>query len=446
MDERAHRAIGRVWLSDRPGEFLTRLTEVGNRMGGHPGERRAATLVGEALEEAGAREIAEDRFEMTRWDRGEAALRVTEPIDRAFDALALPYSPAGDVSGELVDVGRGTQEEFEEATVKGRIALVSTLSPRGYGRFVHRMEKYGYAVEQGASGFVYRNHVSGQLAPTGAVRFDEAGAIPAVGVSEESGYWLADYAERGGEVDLAIEADTEPGTGNVVHGVLGPETAEEVLVVAHLDAHDLAEGALDNGCGVAVALTAARLLDSFDLETQVRLAGVGCEEVGLLGADRLAQELDLGRIKAMVNVDGAGRYRGLRAFTHGSDRLVEVIEAVSDRSNHPITIEDRLHPYSDHWPFVKRGVPSLQLHSSGDDRGRGWGHTAADTRDKVDERNLRHHAILTALFVRELTRSDELPRLQREDVAATLREGDLEPGMRAAGIWPDSWDKADDDR
>jgi len=439
MDSETAAALGEAWRDDYPWEFITRLTEIGDRMGGSPGERRAADLVAEGFERAGAREVEVESFEMTRWSRGDAELAVTDPVERSFETIALPYSPAGEVSGELVDAGHGTPDELDAVDVAGKIVVASTTTPKG-SRFVHRMEKFGHAAAAGAAAFVFRNHKAGQLPPTGSLRFDREAAIPGVGVSLETGDWLTDYADRGGRATLRVDAETTPGTSHNTHGQLGPDTDDEILVVGHHDAHDIAEGALDNGCGITVVVTAAHLLAEMTLDTRVRVAGVGCEETGLLGADALAERLDLDSVRAVVNVDGAGRFRDLRAHTHGSETMAEIVASVADEANQPIATREQVHPFSDHWPLLKRGVPALQLHSESGERGRGWGHTHADTRDKVDDRNLREHAMLVALLVREIAGRDEIPRPSAEAVAGNLRSGNYEEGMKAAGIWPDGWD------
>mgnify|MGYP006274852729 CR=1 FL=1 len=318
MDPETAAALGEAWRDDYPWEFITRLTEIGDRMGGSPGERRAADLVAEGFERAGAREVEVESFEMTRWTRGDAELAVTDPVERSFETIALPYSPAGEVSGELVDAGHGTPEELDAVDVAGNIVVASTTTPKG-SRFIHRMEKFGHAAAAGAEAFVFRNHKAGQLPPTGSLRFDREAAIPGVGVSLETGDWLTDYAERGGRGRLRVDAETTPGTSHNAHGKLGPDTDEEIVVVAHHDAHDIAEGALDNGCGITVVVAAAHLLAELDLDTRVRVAGVGCEETGLLGADALAERSDLDSVRAVVNVDGAGRFRDLRAHPRLGD-------------------------------------------------------------------------------------------------------------------------------
>ncbi|GAB3668016.1 M28 family peptidase [Halopiger thermotolerans] len=461
------RALGRAWIDDRAWELLTRLTELPHRMGGSVGERRAAEIVRETFSAAGLADVRLEEFPMQRWERGttEFAVLGGSPttddgqsdqngrsdgdatdagrVERSFEALALPYSPPAEVEGPLVDVGHGTPAEIEDADLGGAIALASTTTPQGQ-RFVHRMEKFGHAVDAGAEAFVFANHVPGQLPPTGALKFNAEAAVPGIGVSAETGDWLSEYAERGTRVRVRVDARIEAGSSQNVHGKLGPETEEEIVVVAHYDAHDITEGALDNGCGIATVAAASEILADVedDLECTVRIVGVGCEEIGLLGAEALADRLDLESVRAVVNVDGAGRFRNLRALAHGSEPLADLAEAVASEAGQPIVREPDPHPFSDHWPFLRAGVPSLQLHSEpseGRERGRGWGHTTADTRDKVDRRNLREHAMLTALLVRELTHRS-VPRIDEDELRERLREQEYEPGMRAAEIWPPAWD------
>ncbi|MEZ3165682.1 M28 family metallopeptidase [Halorubrum sp. RMP-47] len=450
-------ALGATWTDDDPWRFLTDLTAIGSRMAGSEGERRAADLVADAFERAGLADVHTEAFDLPAWERGSASLDVTvsgrdgEPTTRSFEALALPYSPAGSVSGELVDVGYGTPSEIDERDVAGRIAVASTTTPSG-GRFVHRMEKFGYAIDSGAVGFVFVNHLDGQLPPTGSLTFGEEAEAVAVGVSKETGAWLREYAVGGegsrpadagavAQVELSVEASTTPGESRNVVGTTGPDTDERVLLLAHYDAHDIAEGALDNGCGIATVATAAEILAGADLPIGVDVVAVGAEEVGLLGAEHLAEQVDLDRVKGVVNVDGAGRFRDLVALAHASTAAASVAEAVSTATRQPIEVDAQPHPFSDQWPFVRRGVPALQLHSDSGDRGRGWGHTHADTRDKVDDRNIREHAMLVALLVAEFASPErDLPRLDRDELAAAFHEADFETGMRAADLWPADWD------
>jgi Zn-dependent M28 family amino/carboxypeptidase len=437
-----HEALGRAWQADAPHNLLADLAALPERMGGHPGEARAAELVADAFAAAGVRDVETTTFPVRRWDRGSADLAVIDPVERSFETLALPYCPPGDVEADLVDVGYGTPGEIAEADVAESVVVASTTTPADHGRFVHRMEKFGHAAAGGAAGFVFANHEAGQLPPTGSLRFDAEAAVPGVGVSEETGDWLRRYAEDGGRVRLRVDAATRDGESQNVVGDLGPATDEEVVLLAHYDAHDVAEGALDNGAGVATVLGTADVLADADLGCRVRVAAVGCEEVGLLGSGALAERLDLEAVRAVVNVDGAGRARDLRAMTHTSEALADLAADVCEAAGQPVHVEAEPHPYSDHWPFLRRGVPTVQLHSQppgGDSRGRGWGHTRADTLDKVDPRDLRTHAMLTALLVEELADA-EVPRVEDDELREAMVEADLEAGMQAAEIWPEGWE------
>ena len=462
MDEIAA-DLGRAWVDDGPRAFLSTLTGIDSRMAGSDGESRAATLVADRLREAGVDDVRRVPFELPAWERGDARLSTTAPTERRFEAVALPYCPSASVSGAVVDVGHGSPAEIQTADLSGRVALASTDTPPG-GRFLHRMEKFGAAADAGAAGFLFGNHVPGRLPPTGSLTFGREAEIPAVGVSKEVGDRLREHAlspaasrddgtaSDATHVELEVNATTAPGESQNVVGRLGPETDDRLLLVAHYDAHDIAEGALDNGCGVATLLVAAGLLADADLDRGVTVAAVGAEEVGLLGSEHLAETVDLETVAGVCNVDGAGRFRDLVAMTHTSTATASVAERVAERTGHPITVQTEPHPFSDQWPFVRRGVPALQLHSTaatppaatggapegGVGAGRGWGHTHADTLDKVDPRNVREHGMLTALLVRELAAA-ELPRLEPAALQAAFERADFEPGMRAAGLWPDDW-------
>lgn len=49
-------------------------------------------------------------------------------------------------------------------------------------------------------------------------------------------------------------------------GELGPDTNEAVLLTAHVDAHDIAPGANDNGAGAVLVVEVARLLTQIEEE------------------------------------------------------------------------------------------------------------------------------------------------------------------------------------
>ncbi|WP_435179388.1 M28 family peptidase [Halorussus sp. AFM4] len=429
--------IGETFTSDAGWNLLESLVDVGDRMAGSEGEREAAELVRDALDRVGARNVRLAEFDVQGWSRGDSAVRAGGTVQ---DCIALPRSPAEAAAGELVDLGHGLPEDFEDADLDGKVVMAASNVPDYYDRFVHRREKYYHAVEAGAAGFVFRNHVEGCLPPTGSVGTDEdpIGDVPAVGVSKEVGARLARRWE-GEEIEVAVEADVHDATSQNVHAELGPDTDEEVLVTSHVDAHDIAEGAMDNGAGTAMVVEMAKALAAREdeLDTRVHFIAYGAEEVGLVGSGRDAEERDRDAIKAIVNNDGVVRGRTLSFYTHGFDALDEAAEAVADDLGHPVTTIPEQGPHSDHWPYVQWGVPGYHVMSETGDEGRGWGHTYADTLDKLEVRDLREQAVLlTELTVRLASDEFAVDHKDPEEIAAALEAEDQAEGMKIIGDWP----------
>ena len=428
--------IGEAFASTTGWEHLEQLVDIGNRLAGTEGEAEGAALTRDALEDVGARNVRLDSFDIQGWERGDTKVFAGGTTQ---EAIGLPRTPADEVSGELVDVGYGLPADFER-DLDGTIVMARSDVPEWYERYIHRTEKYYYAVEAGASGFIYRNHVPGCLPPTGSVGNDEEpiGAIPAVGVSQEVGARLSRRWD-GEPVTVSVDAEIGPATSHNVHADIGPDTGEAVLLTSHVDAHDIAEGAGDNGSGTALVLEAAKALitRADELETRVHCLVYGGEEVGLLGSERDAASRDQTDITAVVNNDGVVRNRTLQPYTHGFEELDRAIEDVADRFQHPIRHTPQQSPHSDHWPYVRDGTPGMQVSSYSGEQGRGWGHTAADTLDKLEPRNLREQGILVTEIVATLASDEYDPQPRpRSEIAAELEDQRLAEGMKVVGEWP----------
>jgi Zn-dependent M28 family amino/carboxypeptidase len=437
--------VGDAYTSTHHWELLEDLVDIDNRMAGQEGEAEGAELVRDAFESHGLRDVEINEFGIPGWWRGSSSLTVAPDREHVFDAahqiISLPGTPSGDLEAELVDVGYGRPADFEEADLEGKIAMASSMTPDSYGRWIHRTEKYHFAANNGAIGFVFRNHVEGNLPPTGSIGEDEGpGPIPAVGVSKEVGARLVRYCDGSDvQASLSVDARNEPATSRNIEGVLGPDTDDEVLLTAHVDAHDIAEGANDNGVGTVLVSEVARLLSQIedDLETAVRFTVFGSEEVGLFGAYHWVDTHPAEQVKAVVNIDGAGNSRNLDVYTHRFPEIGEAFEEVADELGVPIDVSNEVRPHSDHWPFVQEGLPGSQARALSEESGRGWGHTHADTLDKLDVRDLRDLSVPLAAGVVKLAEADRtVEHRSREEIRDATVEDGFEEGMRNIGSWP----------
>ncbi|OYR52415.1 peptidase M28 [Halorubrum sp. Ea1] len=433
--------IGDTFTSDAGWRHLEALVDLDHRMAGTDGEREGLELTRDALAAAGARNARIEAFEIQGWERGDSAIRRgDDPVASGMNAcIALPRSPSGEAIGEFVDLGYGVPEDFE-GDLDGTVVMVSSDTPDSVDRFIHRREKYYHAVEAGAAAFVFANHVEGTLPPTGSVGTADApvGDIPAVGVSKEAGSRLARRNE-GDDLTVAVDCETPDATSGNAVAELGPDTDEYLVVSSHVDAHDISQGAMDNGAGTATIVEVANALAAREdeLDRRVRFVAFGAEEVGLVGSSLFAEEVDPDRVAAVVNVDSNVFGRTLKLEHHGFDTLETAAERVGDRFDHPVSLGGELVPHSDHWPFVERGIPGYMVSGETEGRGRGWGHTGADTLDKLEPRNLREQAILLTELVAELAdASVTTERRDREEIAAALEREGKATGMKITGDWP----------
>ncbi|MFB6069894.1 MAG: M28 family peptidase [Halanaeroarchaeum sp.] len=428
--------IGDTFRSDVGWDHLETLVDVGSRMAGSEGERDAAERTRRALATY-ADDARLEEFDLQGWRRESTTISTPDGDETG---IALPRSPNGAVAGELIDLGHGIPEDFEETDIEDAVVVVSSDVPDWYDRFVHRREKYYRAAREGAAGFLFRNHYEGCLPPTGSVGTVDSpiGPIPAVGVSKEVGARLSRRYE-GREVGLDVATETFDATSQNVHAELGPDTGEEVLVTSHVDAHDVAEGALDNGAGTAMVVELARVLAEreSELDARVHFVAFGAEEVGLVGSRYDADRRDLDDIKVVLNLDGVVQSRTLSAHTHGFDGLERIVDEVAADFDHPFYTNPEMGPHSDHWPYVQWGVPGYHVASRTGDEGRGWGHTGGDTLDKLERRTFREQAILLAeLAVRLAGYGFSVARASPEDVAAALEAEGTAEGMKVTGDWP----------
>ena len=396
--------IAEGWLSDEASRLVRDLTDIGGRFAGSPEEKAAVDLLKNRMADIGLAGIRAEEFEYTGWKRGRISLETTHPRACRFEALALPHSPASAVEGELVYLGYGTPGEFRARAgqLEGKIVMIDAKSPHYVPAPIHRKEKYRRAVEEKAAGVLWMRDQGGHLEETGSLY---AGCqVPAAGISQETGQRILRLGEsRPVRLRLKMENRVEKTVSwNVVGELPGRGDADRLLVAgAHFDGHDIAQGALDNAAGVAIMLEAARLLARHRdlLGRGIRFICFSAEELGLIGSRAYVdqEESQLDRIDFMLNLDGAGRGGVTGLGLQDWPELIPHFRSLLANMRMPLLVDVALRRNSDMYPFTLKGVPSGYIRAL-DERptGRNWGHTSADTFDKVSKLNLRMDAILTA--------------------------------------------------
>lgn len=260
-------------------------------------------------------------------------------------------------------------------------------------------------------------------------------------MSKELGERLQRYGADGPvriDVDIACENGLLASCN--AEAVVGPDTDREILVTAHHDPHDTAEGAKDNGVRCALVVELGRLLVEAEdcLDTRVRLATFGAEELALNGSCHYEATHDLDAVECVVNIDGAGASRTPEIRPYGFDGVRAVSERVADSFGSSFAVDEDFFPYTDAWPFVEAGIPAVTAGSTSDGSGRGWANTHVGTLDKLDRRDLRALAAIYLGAVLELAADGtELTRRLPESARRLIEESG-ERSLRVAGLWSET--------
>jgi hypothetical protein len=420
--------VAETYTSSEPLDNLKVLCDVfGSRWPGTQGDLESVKWMVEKLKSYGIENAYYESYIIPGWNRGSVNLDVTSPIKRSFDCISLPHSIGEVVEGKLVFLGDGAIGEYERRKKEcdGNIVMVTSANPIGMKRFLHRTEKYMRSILAGAKGWIFMNHYPAYGPPTGSI----SPIIPAIGVSYEVGSFLVRLLEREKEVMVKIETtdvNLDVETYNVICDVPGTsEDKEYVVVGSHYDGHDISQGAVDPASGAVTVIEIARLLNMVkeNLKRRIRFICFGAEEIGLFGSYDYAarHENEMDDLRFMLNLDSGGRAGKKGVIIHGHPEIEPFIEQASKEMNAELPTFQRVSPYSDHWPFFLKRVPTA---SGGDPEevrtrtGRGYGHTRFDTVDKVDLTYLRLAAANYARLMLRVANTDVWPakRKTQEDI------------------------------
>ena len=390
-----------LWL-----DFLA-ICDCGGRLAGTESERRAFALVETRAEAATGVNGRSIPVAYGGWAARKSALMIAGGATLPCRGLLRSVgTPASGLTAEVVDVGRGTPEEFAAHAddIRGRIVLVRHELMFAAGT-IHRRRKYMAAQDAGAAGFLIAGPLPGHLVAGSSGRQDGPG-IPAAGISPDVAASLRRTARGWPTATLTIEVDEPPAETRTLLFDIPGQTDEWVVLSAHLDGHDGSESAMDNASGLAAALAAARALapQVKSFRRGVRLAFFSVEEWALTGSAQYVSSLaeaERHSIAVNVNLDSVGGSPNLTALTSGFAGLEPFLLQVADAARIHLRTFRPLMKNSDHANFALAGIPAIRLVAGFDDPAANLRYvlTPADTRDKVSERELTQSAILTSAIV-----------------------------------------------
>jgi Zn-dependent M28 family amino/carboxypeptidase len=286
------------------------------------------------------------------------------------------------------------------------------------------------------------------LTHTGAMGFDTYYEIPAVSMIAEDQQLIGRFLDQGKTVRIKINVQNRVSSGpvdsaNVIGEIRGVEHPEQVIVVGgHLDSWDLADGATDDGCGVATTLGAAKAikLSGFKPKRTIRFVLFTGEEQGLLGSlayTKMHKDEMANHVAAVILDNGQGPV--VKLDLGGRDDLIPAVTKFADsvKSFGEVTVDDNAVFGTDAGPFILAGLPGINMGQDSPEY-KYTHHSAVDTFDKVKQDLLTRDATvmgLTAFWI-----ADRPERLASpwpaEKTARMLVEKHVDVMLKGFGMWP----------
>jgi len=416
---------------------LRELTDtIGPRLSGSPGAEAAVQWALKKFQQDGLAARLEP-VKVPHWVRGpESGEILPSPsgVGHPLALTALGNGVGGNVTAEVVEARSLAEVAALGASARGKIVFFDhpMSTPDGYGKFVDlRTHGPSAAARVGAVAVLIRSLATASFRSphTGMTSYDaDAPKIPAAAVSTEDADLLHRLLQRGpvkARISLDCRMLPDADSSNVIGEVRGREKPEEVVLIgAHLDSWDLAQGANDDGAGVAMVMEAGRLIASLPQKPRrtLRVVLFMNEENGLAGgkAYAAAHREEIPRHVAALEADsGAGRplVVRMRAGEGGVALLKPWLSALQSLE---IGLEEGEAGGADLGPLGGQ-VPLVLVHPDGTHYF-DIHHSAADTLDKIDPENLAKGAAAIAVVAWSLAEMPEtLPRApprEREKQAA----------------------------
>ena len=446
LQEQITRVVGQALTNGGASAFLQTLSdEVGGRITGSSRSHAASELILEALKKAGYESAHFEEFAIdSAWQRGPTDGEILSPVQFSLHIGSFGWVPGtnGRVETPVVDMGSPPSNDLPNKSerLSGAAVLVDVHEIGKTPAQVMRAAIAEKLARAGAAAMLIPSDKAGRMLYTSAYGLYPRAPLPILSIGKEDTALLRRLLRRG-PVRIALDVKNsfeKPryAERNVIADLPGENPEEVTLLGAHFDSWDPAQGADDNGSGVAAVLESARILKSLGVKprTTIRFAFFSGEEEGNLGSRAYVgqHKAELGKLRAFLLMD-SGAQAPLGFYTNGRDDVAtaasRVLDVLAPLGISAITTESDLE--SDNGTFMTVGVPSLTLKvAQGNYETRH--HAVTDTFDNVDLQLLgQDTAVMAAASWLVANDKDRLGRLGTSDEIQDLfRKTEMEPARQ----------------
>jgi carboxypeptidase Q len=437
------RIVGYSMTRGGASDFLETITDrIGGRITGSKECRATADLILKTLKDSGFNNAHFEEYQFQPgWEKGTTTGEILSPIRRSLYVGSYGWVPGtpGPIEVPVVDLGSiESGHPNIPPEVRGAAVLVDLRSNALSTTYVAaRYHVSQTLAKAGAAAMMIISDKPDRMLYTSAFLFYPRGALPALSIANEDASLLRRLLAKGAvkiRLDVQNSFDDRPQTErNVVADLEGADPSKMVLLTAHFDSWDAAQGANDNAAGVAVVLEAGRILKSLGIKPRhtIRLVFFSGEEQDNLGSNAYVQQHknELDNVWAAINTDhGAQSPFGLVLYGRNDLRPAteRILKPLTPLGANRAVMEAAFD--SDEEAFMVVGVPAFSIAVEDADYNFRH-HTIIDTFERIDPRMLGLQTAIMAAAGYSFADADQPPgkRLSRSEVHDLLQKTGLEP-------------------
>lgn len=452
-------------------EYLSDM--IGGRLTGSPALLEANRWTADKMKEYGLQNVHLEPYTIPQgWERGKCEATLLAPVKIKLNVAQMAWTPGtqGRVRGHVVALSVSKEEDFNAYRGKLKDAIIVEPAPKGnyshngvlpggtapapipaFGKSSASLpsrerqmtgmeleEAQGVQPPGGMRAFMqFRQKLSAFLKEEGALAvfrvsekphdlqnmtgsWQSKAKLPTLFITQEHQALINRLLQRNipVEIDLDVKCRFIKGpvtVYNTVGEIPGTTKANEVVLLgAHLDSWDLAQGTTDNGTGSMVVLEVARIFKSLNLQPArtLRFVLFSGEEQGLHGSEAYvaAHKSEMPNYNVVfVHDTGTGRVKG--AWLQNREEVRPVLDqefatvgALGLLTDKPVLAPNKMNG-TDHASFDDEGVPAFAFMQDSAEYGLTH-HSQTDTFDKARPQDLQQGACVMAIFAYNATMSE----------------------------------------
>lgn len=407
---------------------------LGYRTAGSEAERATGDMIAREMRKLGFSKVWKDEINVDAWEFKRAIMFITDKRGKSrsiqLGAYQTDFVTDGAEEFELVYVGKGTEADYENIDVTGKLVLaeVNQRDEWWISYPVYQAHLKGakalIAVQTGGYGEVDEISLNAQ---------DIAGPpeAPAFSISRKDAEELKELIEKRGELRVFLDADTtvrrDAKTYNIIGEITGKHPERKIMLSAHYDSYF--DGFQDDNTAISMMLNMGKTLINigWQPENTILFCAMAAEEWGIADSQF---DWSVGAYEQVFTVHP--EWRGtviadlnfeLPALAHGTRaRIRSTYEYVSFLEGFLEELPELTHGYpedphitapietwSDDFSIAIAGIPSMVNDFTGGSFMETNYHSQFDNDSFFDEDVYRLHHELYGLLLMEIDRTKVVP-------------------------------------